>query len=101
VRRILKSILQRLEADARDALTSKPEELRAELAETLQSYSVIGFPLNLTWTDIRQVIDALDATDIHNSGGKELKFALAVHVVAYPNSVYSIWVYAAALTSLR
>ncbi|KAG8468305.1 hypothetical protein KFE25_013388 [Diacronema lutheri] len=101
MRRILKTILVRLEVDAREGVTSKPDELRAELAQTLQSYAVVGFPLNVTWTDIKQVIEAVDATDIHNSSGKELKFALTVHVVAYPNSIYSVWVYVAALTSLR
>ncbi|KAJ1633622.1 hypothetical protein T492DRAFT_1142632 [Pavlovales sp. CCMP2436] len=101
VRRTLKQILVRLEADARDGVSSKPDELKAELADVLQTNFVVGFPLNLTWTDIKQVIDALDATDIHNNAGKELKFALAVHVVGYPNSVYSIWVYVAALTSSR
>lgn len=101
MRRVLKAILVQLETDARQGVTSKPEQLKGELAQTMQSYSMVGFPLNMTWTDIKQVIDALDATDIHNNSGKELKFALAVHVVAYPNSVYSIWVYAAALTSMR
>jgi len=101
VKRILKGILGRLEADARDGVRTKPAELRAELSQTLQSYAIVGFPLNVTWTDIQPIIDAVDATDVHNSSGKELKFALAVHVVPYPNAVYSIWVYVAALTSLR
>lgn len=82
-------------------MVSRPEELRAELAEELVTYSIVGLPLNLVWTDVKPILDALDATDIHNNAGKDLKFALAVHVGAYPNSVYSIWVFAAALTSLR
>lgn len=101
VKRVLGGILAALEEAARAGSTPKPEALRADLAQVLESYSVVGFPLNFTWTDARPILDALDATDIHNSAGKELRFALAVHVAAYPNAVYSVWVYVAALTSLR
>lgn len=101
MRRILKTILVRLEADCREGAAPRPEELKGELGAALASYSMVGFPLNMPWVDIQAVLGALDATDIHNSVGKELKFALAVHVAAYPNSVFSVWVYAAALTSTR
>ncbi|XP_029655902.1 coiled-coil and C2 domain-containing protein 2A-like [Octopus sinensis] len=54
---------------------------------------ITGFPINLTFTTIKAVVDATFAMGMHDIVGNDVEFALAVHVYAYPCDIFSVWVY--------
>ncbi|RKO85860.1 hypothetical protein BDK51DRAFT_34945, partial [Blyttiomyces helicus] len=66
-----------------------------ELETTRSVYSLFGSPLNMPFTDIRAVLDAVHATDVHGCAADRCEFALAVHVRGYPGGVASVWVWVA------
>ncbi|XP_034036438.1 coiled-coil and C2 domain-containing protein 2A isoform X1 [Thalassophryne amazonica] len=67
-----------------------------ELQSMLGDTRVSGFPLNLPFSEMGPVIEAVYSTGVHTSSGE---FALAVYVHPYPNNVLSVWVYLASLIS--
>ncbi|KAB1271087.1 Protein CC2D2B [Camelus dromedarius] len=62
-----------------------------------QSIQVVGFPLQMPYTDVQSVIDAVYQTGIHSSEFPQTEFALAVYIHPYPNNILSVWVYLASL----
>jgi coiled-coil and C2 domain-containing protein 2A len=89
----LRHILPKLETFRGETINTEPEELN----QILNSYTMSGFPINLPYTDINSIFDAVYATQIHNTPSKDAEFALAVHIHAYPNTVLSVWVYVVSL----
>lgn len=57
-----------------------------------------GFPIQMPYTNIQSVIDAMYQTGIHSSEFPQTEFALAVYIHPYPNNILSVWVYLASLT---
>uniref|UniRef100_A0A671FHZ4 Coiled-coil and C2 domain containing 2B n=1 Tax=Rhinolophus ferrumequinum TaxID=59479 RepID=A0A671FHZ4_RHIFE len=62
-----------------------------------QSIQVAGFPIQMPYTDVQSVIDAVYQTGIYSSEFPQTEFALAVYIHAYPNNILSVWVYLASL----
>lgn len=58
---------------------------------------ISGFPLNLVFSEIRPIIEAVYSTGIHSVQASNVEFALAVYVHPYPNNVMSVWIYLASL----
>ncbi len=56
-------------------------------------FQLTGFPLQMPYTDIQPVLDAVYSTGVHNCEDPEVEFALAVYMHPYPNSVVAVWVY--------
>ncbi|XP_077980820.1 coiled-coil and C2 domain-containing protein 2A-like [Glandiceps talaboti] len=77
---------------------STVEEHRTELDQVLGSYDMSGFPLNLTYTELTPIIDAVYSTGVHVNESPDVEFALAVHIHPYPNNILSVWVYIAGVT---
>ena len=76
-------------------------DLGAQMAEMkkIQSlHQIRGFPLNLPFTDIDSVVEAVYNTDVHSNEDVSAEFALAVYCHSFVNNVCSIWVYVASLT---
>uniref|UniRef100_X1Z7B6 C2 domain-containing protein n=1 Tax=Capitella teleta TaxID=283909 RepID=X1Z7B6_CAPTE len=73
----------------------------SELDQILGQYKMCGFPINLPYTEMDPIIDAVYATGVHNIETSDVEFALAVHVHPYPNSVLSVWIYVASLSRKR
>jgi hypothetical protein len=97
----LKPLLRRYEEDASGEKPLSEAEHNIALERIRQTYHLVGFPINETYTDMRPLIDKLRATNIHLSDGPKMQFALAVYVHAYPNNVCSVWFYIASLEDLR
>uniref|UniRef100_A0A3P9CZ90 Coiled-coil and C2 domain containing 2A n=1 Tax=Maylandia zebra TaxID=106582 RepID=A0A3P9CZ90_9CICH len=70
---------------------------RHELQSLLGDYRISGFPLNLVFSEIRPIIEAVYSTGIHSVQASNVEFALAVYVHPYPNNVMSVWIYLASL----
>jgi coiled-coil and C2 domain-containing protein 2A len=92
----LRQILTRMEKSQRDVaqLNAEPDEL----AQILSSYRMTGFPLNLPYSNINDIVDTVYATQVHSAPSSDIEHALAVHIHEYPNTVLSVWVYVATLS---
>ncbi|XP_059517903.1 protein CC2D2B-like isoform X2 [Myotis daubentonii] len=64
----------------------------------VQSIQIAGFPIQMPYTNVQTVIDAMCQTGIHSSEFPQTEFALAVYIHPYPNNILSVWVYLASLT---
>ena len=68
------------------------------MLESISSHrEVNGVPINVTFTVIAQVVNAVKNTNIHTNLREGVRFALAVQVCPYVNDVCSVWVYFASL----
>lgn len=56
-----------------------------------------GFPLQQPYTNMESIIETVYATGVHTIDAPDVEFAVAAYAHAYPASVYSVWVYVAAL----
>nr|KAF6455119.1 coiled-coil and C2 domain containing 2B [Rousettus aegyptiacus] len=92
---ILRQILPKLELGTGSFVSPEEEN---EFERLLQFYWVAGFPIQMPYTDIQSVIDAIYQTGIHSSECPQTEFALAVYIHPYPNNILSVWVYLASLT---
>ncbi|XP_054437259.1 protein CC2D2B isoform X2 [Pteronotus mesoamericanus] len=92
---ILRQILPKLELGTGSFVSSEEE---SEFERLLQFYWIAGFPIQMPYTDIQSVIDAVYHTGIHSSEFPQTEFALAVYIHPYPNNILSVWVYLASLT---
>ncbi|KAB0405813.1 hypothetical protein E2I00_013734, partial [Balaenoptera physalus] len=91
---ILRQILPKLELGTGNFVSSEEE---SEFERLLQFYWVAGFPIQMPYTDVQSVIDAVYQTGIHSSEFPQTEFALAVYIHPYPNNILSVWVYLASL----
>ncbi|XP_033097939.1 coiled-coil and C2 domain-containing protein 2A-like isoform X1 [Anneissia japonica] len=76
-------------------------ENKAQAADILSSYNLCGFPLHMSYTDMRSVIEKVRSTGVHENESSNIEFALAVHIHPYPNNILSLWVYIASLSRKR
>ncbi|XP_038647533.1 coiled-coil and C2 domain-containing protein 2A isoform X2 [Scyliorhinus canicula] len=73
----------------------------AELQSLLGDYRISGFPINLSFSELRPIVEAVHSTGVHNTMIPHVEFALAVYVHPYPNNVLSVWIYVASLVRNR
>ncbi|XP_054584945.1 protein CC2D2B [Eptesicus fuscus] len=92
---ILRHILPKLEVGTESFVSSEEE---SEFERLLQFYWIEGFPIQMPYTNVQSVIDAMYQTGIHSSEFPQTEFALAVYIHPYPNNILSVWVYLASLT---
>lgn len=69
----------------------------SELGNILSTYKLSGFPINVPYTDVDAIVEAVYATGVWDNDDPGIEFALAVHIHAYPCSVLSVWIYVASL----
>ena len=79
-------------------------DLEAEHASAIKAasnrYTAHGFPLNMTFTSLENVLRRVKATRLHTLEEEIAQFAIAVLVVPYPNDIFSVWVYMISLMPL-
>lgn len=90
----LKQFLPKLEQGRSQ---DQAEVHRLELQALLGDHRISGFPLNLPFSEISPIIEAVYSTGVHNVQASNVEFALAVYVHPYPSNVLSVWVYLASL----
>ncbi|XP_072412511.1 coiled-coil and C2 domain-containing protein 2A isoform X4 [Chiloscyllium punctatum] len=73
----------------------------AELQNQLGDYRISGFPINMSFSELSPIIEAVHSTGVHNTMIPQVEFALAVYVHPYPNNVLSVWIYVASLVRSR
>jgi len=95
----LKKALKKFEQAKQNNELVTEEKHNESLQEVLQSYQLIGFPLNFSYTNTKSILEEVKNTLIHEIEDTESAFALGVYVHPYVNNVFSVWVYITALIS--
>ncbi|KAK7919322.1 hypothetical protein WMY93_010606 [Mugilogobius chulae] len=83
----LKQFLPKLE---RGGGQDVAEGHRHELLSLLGDHKISGFPLNLPFSEINPIIEAVYSTGVHNVQAPKVEFALGVYVHPYPSNVLSV-----------
>eukprot|EP00742_Colponemidia_sp_Colp-10_P008183 GILJ01008844.1.p1 GENE.GILJ01008844.1~~GILJ01008844.1.p1 ORF type:complete len:1598 (-),score=270.09 GILJ01008844.1:58-4851(-) len=74
------------------------ERIKEEYMSKLTvGHDVFGFSVNMTYTEVDLLWEALLNTDVHTVADNDAEFAISVRVFSYPCFVCSVWVYVAAL----
>lgn len=71
---------------------------KKELSQLRAVYQVNGFPVNVAYTDVDAIVEAVWMTDVWACGDPLVEFSIAVKCVGYPGRFVSVWVYVANLT---
>lgn len=81
------------------------ETLESDLRE-LEQMTLInrltGFPMNMPFSDLKSISDAIFSTGVHETASLEesktnVEFVVAVHIHPYPCNVLSVWIYVASI----
>ncbi|PSN40991.1 hypothetical protein C0J52_10989 [Blattella germanica] len=98
---ILRKLLPTLEhATWNQKDVALPDHIQ-ELQHILGSHKMCGFPINLPYTNMDAITEAMKATGVHFNESPDVEFALAVYIHPFPNNVLSVWVYVASLIKRR
>lgn len=92
----LKRVLENLEKEHNLKLQNQNES--EQLLDIQKSYKISGFPINMPFTNMDQIFEAVYATQVHAIPSNDVDFALAVYIYPYPNTILSVWIYIAVLT---
>lgn len=66
-----------------------------EINRILSTYKINGVQLNVAFNGIDQLAKLIYSTGVHLNTDEKVDFVIAVHLHAYPQSVYSVWLYCA------
>eukprot|EP00501_MAST-03F_sp_TOSAG23-6_P000862 GSMAST32.ASY1.ANO1.898.1 assembled CDS len=72
-----------------------------QLKRLNHTFDIFGFPINVTFIEMKKLLAAVKNTDIHENEIKGVQFAIASLVQSYTNHVCSVWLYIAALIPVR
>jgi coiled-coil and C2 domain-containing protein 2A len=97
--RLLQNTLPMLEENPFFAKNTLQEH-KKEICENFNGFQINGYPLHIRYTDISQLLGAIESTNIHSCGRDKTEFALSVYIHPYPNDVLSLWVYLAVMNPL-
>ena len=61
---------------------------------------IYGFPINLSFTTLREIWEQLKLTNVHLIGGDNSELCLSVYVNPLPSNVNSVWIFFAILQNL-
>jgi coiled-coil and C2 domain-containing protein 2A len=95
--KILRTLLEKCEPDKMGLQKVTDEEHERELLKLRVSYNLHGFPFNMPYTDVQQIVDTVFQTNIHKTEDPKAEFAIATLVVPYANKILSVWIYVAVL----
>lgn len=92
----LRALLANMEKTRSQPLQNQQEPEEFKQLET--SFRISGFPINLPYTNLNDICEAVKSTQVHAMPTNECEFALGVQIFSYPNTIMSVWVYIAVLT---
>jgi len=58
---------------------------------------VYGFPINLSYTTMKEIWEEVKLTDIHMIADEDSDLSLSVYVNPLPSKVFSVWIFFAIL----
>eukprot|EP00041_Stephanoeca_diplocostata_P032126 m.1020787 g.1020787 ORF g.1020787 m.1020787 type:complete len:1691 (+) comp24091_c0_seq1:222-5294(+) len=86
---------------AEEATSPAKAKVLEALNELSQAYKIVGIPLNFPFTTYSDAANRIHNTNMHCIEDKHVEYALAVHAHAYPNKIFSVWVYIASVQQTR
>jgi coiled-coil and C2 domain-containing protein 2A len=104
VTRTLREILQNMEKFCilKVKEPTKAEEMvkkwMQDLSAVRSTHRVSGFPINLPYTSMTSILEAVYATQAHAIPTSDVEYAIAVYIHPYPNNILSVWIYIALIT---
>ncbi|KAG4068603.1 hypothetical protein HA402_004944 [Bradysia odoriphaga] len=94
----LREILVNLEEDV--CYEYEHKSYTEKINAIASSYKLSGFPLNMRYTNLSDIVARVKATQIHSSTDGRVEFSLAVHIQPYPNNVLSVWIFLLSLVPM-
>ena len=74
------------------------EELQNLIKEELKDKNkVYGFPINISYTTMKQLWQQIKLTNVHLIGGEDNELNLSIYVDPLPSEVFSVWIFLAIL----
>lgn len=64
-----------------------------DVPEKLDHSDIYGIPLNMAFSNIDKIWQAVKNTDIHAIDTNDVEYIVSVAVYPYPHYVLSVWVY--------
>lgn len=95
--RALKPLLKKLEEARVGLVEVVPADHEHAMRRMSSTYDVFGFPLHMTFTDLRDVIRRVRQTGVHRNVVRGTQFAVTTFVQGYTNTICSVWIYLAVL----
>ncbi|CAF0723059.1 unnamed protein product [Adineta ricciae] len=92
----LQAILKRKEIQS-SVGHGNTNDIEQELAEFQGMHEITGFPLQMPYSNVQTIVDAVYSTKIFEHSTNDIEFALAVHIHPYPNNILAVWIYLAHL----
>ncbi|GAB0087582.1 Coiled-coil and C2 domain-containing protein 2A [Sergentomyia squamirostris] len=87
----LKYILVELESAV--TLETSIDEQMEKINVFLTTFKASGFPLNIPYYSLSNVVERVKSTGIHMNLDSRVEFALAVHIHPYKNNILSVWIF--------
>ena len=74
------------------------EELQKQIKDELNdNNNIYGFPINLSYTTMREIWQQIKLTNAHLIGGENSELNLSIYVDPLPSGVNSVWIFLAIL----
>ena len=74
------------------------EELQQLIKDELKDKKdIYGFPINISYTTMKQLWQQIKLTNVHLIGGEDNELHLSIYVDPLPSEVYSVWIFLAIL----
>lgn len=89
--------MKRFAVQINDGDETPVKKWKDELTKLQQTHRVTGFPINMPYTSMKAILEAVYATQVHTIPTSNVEYGLAVYVHAYPNNILSVWIYIATL----
>eukprot|EP00003_Mantamonas_plastica_P019542 TRINITY_DN3185_c0_g1_i3.p1 TRINITY_DN3185_c0_g1~~TRINITY_DN3185_c0_g1_i3.p1 ORF type:complete len:155 (+),score=60.37 TRINITY_DN3185_c0_g1_i3:206-670(+) len=93
----LERVLEEMETCKWNNIPLTEDAQEAILESIARENDLVGYPINITYTDMEDIVQAVYDTKVWMNQDSNAEFAVGVYCVAYPNRVTSIWIYLAAL----
>ena len=95
----LENILDDLEDEKKNgAKHIKSADCMELLQSLLGDKKIFGFPLHQGFTNVDDVVSAVERTRIHENKHPDVQFAFAVKIFPYPCNVASVWTFLCSIT---
>jgi len=88
------------EVQLKRELLKNLEDLQREIRDELRDKrSIYGFPINISFTTMKEIWQQIKLTNVYLIGGEDSELHLSIHVNPLPSDVYSVWIFLAILNN--
>lgn len=77
------------------------QEIKKRLSSALRTRTMRGFPLNVPFTDVDEILTKVKTVAIHENNHPEVQFILAVKAIPLFNNTLSLWIFVGTLETIN